>query len=152
MTWICYRGIELSARIQTALLSIEVFILALFSVVALVKVYGAHPPAGATKPELAWLNPFAIPFSAFAGASLLAIFIYWGWDSGVAVNEESENPAEGPGKAAILSTILLVLIYVVVTIAAQAFHGAAFLANKKTRQTCSTRSARACSANRSTSC
>src|ERR1700728_4746410 len=33
MTWICYRGIELSARIQQVLLGIEVFILALFSVV-----------------------------------------------------------------------------------------------------------------------
>ena len=40
------------------------------------------------------------------------MFIYWGWDSGVAVNEESENPAEGPGAPRSLSTILLVLIYV----------------------------------------
>src|SRR5437868_11543927 len=39
MTWICYRGIELSARVQTVLLSLEVFTLALFVVVALVKVY-----------------------------------------------------------------------------------------------------------------
>ncbi|MFZ1925799.1 MAG: amino acid permease, partial [Solirubrobacteraceae bacterium] len=40
MTWICYRGIELSARLQTALLGVEVAILAIFSVVALIKVYG----------------------------------------------------------------------------------------------------------------
>ena len=45
MTWICYRGIELSARIQQVLLGAEVFILALFSVVAFIKVYGGHPPA-----------------------------------------------------------------------------------------------------------
>jgi amino acid transporter len=64
-------------------------------------------------------------------ALLLAIFIYWGWDSGVAVNEESENPAEGPGKAAVISTILLVLIYVIVTAGAQAFHGAEFLSAKE---------------------
>ena len=60
-------------------------------------------------------------------ALLLAVFIYWGWDSGVAVNEESEDPAEGPGKAAVVSTIVLVLIYVVVSAAAQSFHGTAFL-------------------------
>ena len=42
---------------------------------------------------------------------LLGIFIYWGWDSGVAVNEESEDPAEGPGRAAVVSTLLLVAIY-----------------------------------------
>jgi amino acid transporter len=37
MTYICYRGIEISARIQYALLSVEVIILAIFSVVALTK-------------------------------------------------------------------------------------------------------------------
>ncbi len=46
MTWICYRGIELSARIQQMLLGAEIFILGLFSVVAFVKVYGSHPPSG----------------------------------------------------------------------------------------------------------
>ena len=130
MTWICYRGIELSARIQTALLGTEVTILAIFSVVAFVKVYGSHPPANSIKPSLSWLNPFAMSFGDLVVALLLAIFIYWGWDSGVAVNEESEDPAEGPGKAAVISTILLVLIYVVVTGAAQSFHGVGFLTNE----------------------
>jgi len=127
MTWICFRGIELSARIQQVLLGAEVFILGLFSVVAFVKVYGSSPPAHSIKPSLSWLNPFAMSFGDLVVALLLAVFIYWGWDSGVAVNEESEDPAEGPGKAAVMSTILLVLIYVVVAAAAQSFHGTAFL-------------------------
>jgi len=59
---------------------------------------------------------------------LLGVFIYWGWDSGVAVNEESEDPNEGPGRAAVVSTVLLLVIYVVVSAAAQAFHGPGFLA------------------------
>ena len=61
--------------------------------------------------------------TSLVGGILLGIFIYWGWDSGVAVNEESENPAEGPGRAAVLSTILLVLIYLLVATAAQADAG-----------------------------
>ncbi len=134
MTWICYRGIELSARIQQFLLSAEVFILGLFSVVAFVKVYGSHPPAGSIKPSLSWINPFAMSFPDLVVALLLAVFIYWGWDSGVAVNEESEDPAEGPGKAAVVSTILLVLIYVVVTTAAQSFHGVGFLTNEANQE------------------
>ena len=69
-------------------------------------------------------------FGDLVVALLLAVFIYWGWDSGVAVNEESEDPAEGPGKAAVISTVLLVLIYVVVTAAAQSFHGVGFLTNE----------------------
>ena len=134
MTWICYRGIELSARIQQVLLGAEVFILGLFSVVAFVKVYGSHPPAGSIKPSLSWINPFAMNFSDLVVALLLAVFIYWGWDSGVAVNEESEDPAEGPGKAAVVSTILLVLVYVVVTAAAQSFHGVGFLTNEANQE------------------
>src|SRR5271170_2063658 len=134
MTWICYRGIELSARIQQVLLGMEVFILALFSVVAFVKVYGSHPPAGAIKPSLSWFNPFAMNFGDLVVAVLLGVFIYWGWDSGVSVNEESEDPAEGPGKAAGVSTILLVVIYLLVSSAAQAFHGVGFLTNEANQE------------------
>ena len=73
-------------------------------------------------------------FGDLVVALLLAVFIYWGWDSGVAVNEESEDPAEGPGKAAVISTILLVLIYVVVSAAAQSFHGVGFLTNEANQE------------------
>jgi len=134
MTWICYRGIELSARIQQALLSIEVLILALFSVVAFVKVFGSHPPSGSIKPSISWFNPFAMKFGDLLDAVLLGVFIYWGWDSGVSVNEESENPAEGPGKAAVISTLLLLLIYVLVSAAAQSFHGVGFLTNEANQE------------------
>ena len=131
MTWICYRGIELSARIQQGLLGIEVVILGIFAVVAFAKVYGSHPPSGSIKPSLSWFDPTALKFSDLVVAVLLAVFIYWGWDSGVAVNEESEDPAEGPGKAAVVSTLLLVLIYVIVSAAAQSFHGVGFLTNEE---------------------
>ncbi len=70
-------------------------------------------------------------FGDLVTALLVGFFIFWGWDSGVAVNEESENPAEGPGKAAVVSTILLVLIYVIVTAAAQSYHGPQFLVDNK---------------------
>ncbi len=128
MTWICWVGIELSARTQYFLLSMEIVTLALFSIVALVKVYSGDP-AGAVDPSLDWLNPFNLPggTTALVDGVLLGIFIYWGWDTGVCVNEESENASSGPGKAAVMSTILLVLIYVVVAVAAQAYHGRSFL-------------------------
>jgi amino acid transporter len=142
MTWICYRGIELSAKLQTALLGVEVAILAIFSVVALVKVYGGVAPLHSTveghavvyhsiKPTLDWFNPFAMKFGDLFVALLIGFFIYWGWDSGVAVNEESEDPANGPGKAAVISTVLLVVIYVIVTAAAQSYHGVSFLGDNE---------------------
>ena len=60
MTWICYVGIEVSAKTQWFLLGAEIIALFLFAVVALVKVY-ADPPAGSVRPSLSWLNPFDIP-------------------------------------------------------------------------------------------
>jgi amino acid transporter len=128
MTWICYRGIELSARVQTGLLSLEIFTLALFAVVALIKVYSGHP-TGSIRVSADWFNPFNLSFSALIDGVLLGIFIYWGWDSGVAVNEESRDRHRGPGKAAVVSTFLLLAIYVIVSASAQAFHGTKFLAN-----------------------
>jgi len=130
MTWICYRGIELSARLQRYLLTFEVAALVLFAIVALVKVYTGHP-AGSIQPEASWFNPFDMNFKDLLVALLLGIFLYWGWDSGVSVNEESEDPAEGPGRAAVVSTILLVVIYLVVSSGAQAFHGVGFIANEE---------------------
>jgi amino acid transporter len=41
----------------------------------------------------------------------------------VAVNEESEDSANGPGKAAVVSTLLLLGIYLIVSAAAQAYGG-----------------------------
>jgi amino acid transporter len=132
MTWICYVGIEVSAKTQWFLLAAELVTLVLFSVVALVRVYGASPPVDSVTPSLSWLNPFTIDStSALISGILVAVFIYWGWDSLVAVNEETEDKERTPGIAAILSTIILVAIYVVVSIAAQAYHGAQFLVDNQ---------------------
>jgi amino acid transporter len=131
MTWICYVGIEISARTQVLLLGMELFTLALFSVIALARVYTGNAGEFAIQPSLDWINPFLINDpSALAAGILIAIFIYWGWDSTVTVNEESQDATEGPGKAAVLSTVILVLTYLIVSIAAQAYNGAQFLADQ----------------------
>jgi len=74
MTYICYRGIEISARIQMALLSIEVVILVIFSVVALTKVYRGTSPAGSLHPSWSWLWPGGLSLSAMReGGSRVAM-------------------------------------------------------------------------------
>jgi amino acid transporter len=123
MTWICYTGIELSARSQVGLLGIELATLVLFAVVALFKVYN-DAPADSIDPSWSWLNPFGTGSTgALSAGVLLALFIYWGWDTAVSVNEESADSRRAPGVAAVLSTVILVAIYLVVAIAAQAFAG-----------------------------
>jgi amino acid transporter len=124
MTYICYRGIEISARIQQALLSLEVVVLIIFAVTALVKVYGSNPPTTAVRPALSWFNPFHVhDINTFAQGIVLMLFIYWGWDSAVSVNEETKDRDKTPGRAAVISTVLLLVTYVIVTLAAQSFAG-----------------------------
>jgi amino acid transporter len=130
MTWICYVGIEVSAKTQWFLLAAEVFVLGLFAVVALARVY-AGEFADSVLPSFTWLDPTTLDASALNAGVLTAVFIYWGWDTAVAVNEETEHAAHTPGHAAIVSTFLLLAIYVVVAVAAQAVHGPQFLADNK---------------------
>jgi len=123
MTYICYRGIEVSARIQQALLTVEIVMLLVMSVTALVRVYGSHPPSTSLHVNLSWLSPSQLPFSPFVSGLILMLFIYWGWDTALSVNEETADKSRTPGKAGIISTVLLLVTYVTVIISVQAFAG-----------------------------
>lgn len=128
MTWVCVIGIEVNARTQFVLLSAEVGVLVLFSVVALVRAFRGD--AGTVAPSLSWLNPFALPSaSALSSGLLIAIFLYWGWDTAVTVNEETRDSRRTPGRAALRATVVLVGSYLVVAIAAQSVRGSGFLAD-----------------------
>ena len=123
MTYICYRGIEVSANLQKILLSVEIVMLLVMSVTALVRVYGSHPPAGSLHLSFTWLSPSHLPVSAFVSGIILMLFIYWGWDTTLSVNEETADKSRTPGQAAIISTVLLLVTYVIVIVAVQAFAG-----------------------------
>ncbi|GAB2938708.1 hypothetical protein GCM10027047_39000 [Rhodococcus aerolatus] len=123
MTALCLRGTELSARLQAVLLAVEVVALALFAVVALVRVATGSAGEAALTPSWSWFDPTAIAPGALVPATLLMVFIYWGWDSALSVNEETTDRHRVPGLAAVVSTVALVSVYVLVTVAAQAFAG-----------------------------
>jgi len=125
MTYICYRGIEVSAWFQRILLTVELVMLLVLSVTALVKVYSGSHPATSTHVSGSWFNPFGggVTFSAFVGGIILMLFIYWGWDTAVSINEETTDKAKTPGRAAIISTLLLLVTYAIVIVAVVAFAG-----------------------------
>ncbi len=123
MTLISWIGIELSARTQVILLSLELLILFLLSAVALTKVYTGHAGPLAIHPSWSWFNPFSLSFSALSAGLIAAVFIYWGWDSAVAANEETTNAKVTPGRAAVISTVVLLVTYLIVTIATEAYAG-----------------------------
>ena len=131
MCWICFTGIELSARSQVILLGTELVVLLVFSVVAMAKAFAGSgvskiadftDDAGnvdpnhvyhSVKPSLSWLSPSGVTAGAVVGGLVVAVFAYWGWDTAVSVNEESTDANRTPGVAAVLSTVLLLAIYLV---------------------------------------
>jgi amino acid transporter len=124
MTYICYRGIEVSANFQKVLLGIELIMLLVLSITALVKVGTGSAPPGHLTPSASWLNPFSVPnFSAFVSGVILMVFIYWGWDTALAVNEETKDKNRTPGRAAILSTVILLVTYAIVIFSMESFAG-----------------------------
>lgn len=136
LSWVSYRGINVSARLQQWLLAAEMVVLIWFSVVALYKVYTGKAGEAAVKPALAWFNPFAttngagLSFSALSAGVLLAIFLYWGWDTTVSLNEETDEPNKVPGRAALISTLILLVTYALVAVACLAFASATPLEEK----------------------
>ena len=131
MTAIVTIGIELSARTQVGLLGAEIITLAAFAVVALVKVYAGSAPSTSVHPSFSWINPLEVSTTAISSGLLLAVFIYWGWDTTATVNEETEDSTEAPGKATVVSTVILLGIYVIVAVAALAYAGLGELRHNK---------------------
>ncbi|MDY0830484.1 APC family permease [Microbacterium sp. BG28] len=123
MTWVSWRGVEIGERIQNILLAIQYLALAIFVVAALWQFFAGTAPHP-TPFDISWLNPFGFAdWSGFTEAVLLALFIYWGWDTCLALNEETKDPKRTPGRAALLTTVILLVTYVSVTIAAMMYAG-----------------------------
>ena len=123
MTLISARGIVLSERIQNILIAIQFGVLIIVSIIALVRVFSETAGDQAITPQLSWLWPSGLDASSIAQAVILCIFIYWGWDTCLAVGEETRGSDKTPGRAAVITTLILVFTYVLVAYAVQAFAG-----------------------------
>lgn len=130
MTWICVVGTDLSGRIQTALNIAQVVAILIFVTVAVFKGATGQGLPGAVTPSLDWLNPFAAGAAGLSAGLLLGVFAYWGWESAVNLNEETTDSASTPGRAAIVSTIILLITYVGTAIAVLMLVGPSFLADR----------------------
>ncbi|MGO4678285.1 APC family permease [Microbacterium sp. 2MCAF23] len=123
MTWVSWRGVEIGERIQNVLLGIQYLALVVFIVAVFWQIASGNAPH-AIDFSWEWMNPFAFTsWSGFTEAILLALFIYWGWDTCLALNEETKDPKRIPGRAALLTCVILLFTYVAVTIAAMMYAG-----------------------------
>ena len=129
MTWICVVGTELSGRIQTVFTLVQVVALLIFIGVALFRAVSGQGLPGAVTPDVDWLNPFAQGTAALTAGLLLGVFAYWGWESAVNLNEETTNSSSTPGRAALLSTVILLVTYVGTAIAVLMLVGPSFLSD-----------------------
>jgi len=117
VTAIAYAGIEVSAHIQTLMVALQLTALLVFGAAALTN--GASDGV-----SLSWFNVLAFPdLHTFTEAVLLALFIYWGWDAALTVNEEAHDGARTPGRAAVLSTLVLLATYGFTAVAVLSFIG-----------------------------
>jgi amino acid transporter len=118
------RGVDVSSRAQAILLSLGMAVLVVFVVVALAKVIGNDAGAQSIDPALSWFDPFAIEGAGELSAGiLLAIFFFWGWDGPAAVAEEADGGRATPRRALVLSALVLLGFYLIVTVALQAYAG-----------------------------
>ena len=127
MTWLCVRGTESSARLQKVLSLAQIGALLIFAGVALYLGLSGQGAPDAPAPSLEWLNPFGAGGAALTAGLLLGVFAYWGWESAVNLNEETTDSKDTPGKAAIVSTLLLLVTYVGTAIAVICYAGPTFL-------------------------
>lgn len=123
MTFISTIGVQMGERLQMVLMTIQILAMVLFGGLALF-----HALSGTHEASIAfdwqWFNPAGLTsWPRFMEAVLLALFIYWGWDTCLALNEETKNPRKTPGRAALASIAVLIVLYVGVSVAVMMFAG-----------------------------
>lgn len=123
MTLISTVGVQIGERLQLVLMAIQLVAMVLFGILALVhSLDGTN--AGSVSFDWNWFNPAELTsWSGFMEAVLLALFIYWGWNTCLALNEETKNPRKTPGRAAMSSIAVLIVLYVGVSVAVMMFLG-----------------------------
>lgn len=116
--YISYRGVEATQMVQYVLVGVQLIALAWFVIAAITQATGATPPATAIPFELDWFNPVSIgDFAVFSAGVSLSIFLFWGWDVVITMNEEAKDPEKTPGRASMATIVSIIIIYVVVAVA-----------------------------------
>lgn len=120
-TFIAYRGITTTKRVQTVLVVFQMIVLVIFVVAAFA---GAPGSPTSVAFDWDWFNPLTgLEVSAFVAGLIGSIFAFWGWDTCLTVNEESKDLDRTPGRAAIATVLIILATYLLVGIAAVVYAG-----------------------------
>nr|WP_120491229.1 APC family permease [Corynebacterium lactis] len=121
--YVSYRGLESTQYLQTILVGIQLIAIVAFDSVAIYKAYNGQG-FDFTPIELNWFNPLSIDdFGLVAAGISLSIFMFWGWDVTLTMNEETRDPEKTPGRAATGSVIIIIALYVLTALAIVSWGG-----------------------------
>lgn len=121
--WISYRGVQTTMTVQYVLVAFQVIVLVWFSIAGFVHL-GDGTAFDATPPSLEWFNPFGVgDMTTFTAGVSLSIFIFWGWDVTLTMNEETKDPARTPGRGSTLTVLIIIVLYMLIALSVIAFAG-----------------------------
>jgi amino acid transporter len=107
---VAYLGINVTARVQWLFVVVEYAALAILAFLALIAIFGGRHGSV----QFAW-NWFAWSqvggASGFVAAALIVVFLFSGWDTAIAVNEETTAPHVNPGNAVVVSVLFTGLLF-----------------------------------------
>src|SRR5215469_2568453 len=117
VTFLLLAGIKIAARFQKTLAIFEYLVLFFFAALGMRALAAGRAASPVTS---AWFSlSGAGGTKGFIAGSLIAVFMYSGWDAAIYVNEETTNKETNPGRAAISSVIILLFVYCVITFSYQ---------------------------------
>ena len=121
--WVSARGLETARNVQVVLLVFQVGVLLLYSGMAIAKATGGASET-AIPFDWSWFDVTQIPdFGAFAAGMSLSIFLFWGWDMCLTMNEETKGGHRTAGVGATVTAIAILVIYLATSIASLMFAG-----------------------------
>lgn len=129
MTYVSYRGIEIANWLQNVLVAIQYIALAVLVGALLWAVFGADRPDTSIDISASWFNPLAFfeegggGWGSLTEGMILMVFIYWGWDTILSLNEETKDKENTPGRAAVAATLILLATYLLTTVASVSYAG-----------------------------
>ncbi len=121
--WVSYRGLDSTQKLQYILVALQILALVVFDIIA---IHNAYKSGGFdfTPISVQWLNPLAIgDFSMVAAGISLSIFMFWGWDVTLTMNEETKDPEKTPGRAATVTVLVIISLYVLTAMAVVVWAG-----------------------------
>lgn len=104
---IAFKGIKPASYLQVLMTGIELIILIAIIIAGIISF--AKQPVHSF--SFSWFSLTHFTPTTFATGALTAVFLYWGWDVTLNLNEETKNAKHAPGWGAFWSVILIILLF-----------------------------------------